>query len=203
MFLFVCLLIRCNSSISHASLSVADLRDLGQSNYLNSLNGLNRWHHSIKRHQEEYKTSEGIAFGSVGIAGVGLDEYPNKSYFIIDAPDHCLNRSPLSRTVSMATVGFPGPSFDRQSQFLTRISDQPQIGRTRSTMLMRRSHSMNDLQMRYPIIATDLKFPHSHKQQAFSYVPVVSNITVGNHYFGAYAPGTDDFQLISYKDVAL
>lgn len=201
MFLFP--LVRCNSSVSRASFSITGLRDLGQSHCLNSINGLNRWHHSTKRHKEEHNNYEGIAFGSLGIAGVGLDEYANKSYFIIDAADHYLNRSPLSRTVSMATLGFPGPSFDRQSQFLTRISDQPLTRRTGNTMLMKRSHSMNELHIRYPKMATDIRFHKAHKQQSFSYLPVVANITVGNHHLGSLAPETENFQRISYKDVAL
>lgn len=142
----------------------------------------------------------GMAFGSMGIAGVGLNE-PESGLFFVDETDNYLNRAPLSRAVSMAN--FCGPSFDRQSQFVMGS------GNKSAAMGMRRSHSMNDLHMRLPPIVDPMgmnsrlyHMDHARqRQQPFTYLPMMN--LPASHHRGSLGAESDELQRLSYKDVAL
>lgn len=148
-----------------------------------------------------------MAFGSMGIAGVGLDDpelgmmddvhdgCPQRSMWFMDDEDY-LNRAPLSRAVSTLVLNnystnFSGPSFDRQSQFVTSCN-APHV----RAPAMRRAHSMNDINLRPSRISPDIKFGRMDRQP-FDYVR--SAAQNGR----TLARGeSDEFQR-SYKDVAL
>lgn len=90
----------------------------------------------------------GMAYGPMGIAGVGLDpdepqppdapgmaasgaggRFRTQSLLYIDDLDNYWNRPPLSRPISTALIvspKFASPSFDRQSQFVTTSTKRPQ-----------------------------------------------------------------------------
>lgn len=139
----------------------------------------------------------GMAFGSMGIAGVGLDEtdmlgegcQPRSMWF---DDSNYLNRAPLSRAVSTLLLnhyptGFSGPTFDRQSQFVVGCNSV-----SSRISVMRRAQSMNDL--RPSEISPDIKFGR-YDRQPFDYIR-----SVGRN--GFIRGESDDFQR-SYKDVAL
>lgn len=134
----------------------------------------------------------GMAYGPMGIAGVGLDDsqlfsQPRSLWF--DDGDY-LNRAPLSRAVSTLLLqnypsNFTGPTFDRQSQFVIG-SDSV----TSRISVMRRAQSMCDL--RPSEVSPDIKFGRIDRQP-FDYVRPAGRMVRGE---------SDDFQR-SYKDVAL
>lgn len=148
----------------------------------------------------------GLAFGPMGIAGVGLHEselglaedgIPPKSMRFMDDGDY-LNRAPLSRAVSNLLLNqhhpshFSGPAFDRQSQFLVGCNSVSSGQRS----VMRRSHSMNDLNLRASQISSDIKFGRMD-QPRFDYIR-----SAGRH-GRVIGPGESDEFHRSYKDVAL
>jgi hypothetical protein len=148
----------------------------------------------------------GMAFGPMGIAGVGLhdselglvdDGCPSKTLRFMDDGDY-LNRAPLSRAVSTLLLNhhhpsnFAGPAFDRQSQFVMGCNsvNSSQIS------VMRRSHSMNDLNLRTSEISSDIKFGRMDRPR-FDYIR-----SAGRHGRVIARGESDEFHR-SYKDVAL
>lgn len=148
----------------------------------------------------------GMAFGSMGIAGVGLEDPTHPELFFIDEQDGYFNQAPLSRAVSMATLTtkFSGPAFDRQSQFLTGSRHNDNTSKSPGLHMMKRSHSMNDLHLRLPVTAPDLRL-HVYRHQPFTYLPMLRpmNGLHDQHPQGSLGAVSDDFQRLSYKDVAL
>lgn len=147
----------------------------------------------------------GMAFGPMGIAGVGLHESelgladdgcPPKSMRFMDDGDY-LNRAPLSRAVSTLLLNqhhpsnFSGPAFDRQSQFLIGCNSV-----SNPVSVMRRSHSMNDLNLRASEISSDIKFGRMDRPR-FDYIR-----SAGRHGRAISRGESDEFHR-SYKDVAL
>ena len=192
---------RSTSSLSQASMGSRRMshRKTSDDEYDDIFKG---WpgHYTNSGLAKNNKVLAGMAFGSMGIAGVGLNE--PLSLFFVDETDNYLNRAPLSRTVSMAN--FCGPSFDRQSQFVSTGS-----ATTTSTMLaMRRSHSMNDLHNRIsladPVGINNRLYRMQYtrqRQQPFTYLPSMTCAT--GHHRGSLGAESDEFQRLSYKDVAL
>lgn len=168
--------------------------DFGQLNEFNAV--LHRW-----QQKQQQLSAPGMAFGSMGMADVGLepDEQPGgrrqmyraQSMLYIDDLEKYYNRPPLSRPVSTALIlnansdDFLCPSFDRQSQFLNAETAD-------DNLTLRRAHSMNDLNLRFPGVLPDITLRKLNRQP-FSYLPPVSKNSIGAE--------SDDFT--RYKDVAL
>lgn len=148
----------------------------------------------------------GMAFGPMGIAGVGLDDSelgamdngccPQHSMRFTNDGDY-LNRAPLSRAVSTLLLNrhcpsqFAIPNFDRQRQFLVGSNSVDS-----QAPPMRRAHSMNDLNLRASSTSCDIKFGRTNRPH-FDYIR-----SAGRHGHIITRGESDDFQR-SYKDVAL
>ena len=204
------LFFRSSSSLSYIGPADGGYRqnrfsvDYGQLNEFNSV--LHRW----QQKQQQF-AAPGMAFGSMGIANVGLDPadelyhqqhqqpssgrhmYRAQSMLYIDDLEKYCNRPPLSRPISTALIlnsnsdDFLSPTFDRQSQFLNA-----ELPPDNSNVSMRRAHSMNDLSLRFPGVPPDITLRKLNRQP-FSYLPNISKNSLGAE--------SDDFT--RYKDVAL
>ena len=202
------LIIRSASSLSQMHCP-GDDNDCGKrfskDDYLNGFTIFDRWQQQRLEHAKLGIVPEpGMAFGSMGIAGCGLDDSelgmmadgcpPVRSMWFVDDEDY-LNRAPLSRAVSTMLLNhypssFTSPTFDRQSQFVIGCNSV-----SSSRVVMRRAHSMNDINLRPSAISPDIKFGRMDRQP-FDYLR-----SAGRH--GMLIRGeSDDFQR-SYKDVAL
>ena len=153
----------------------------------------------LHKYQQKHQTAPGLAYGSMGIAGVGLDpeepvltngRFRTQSLLYIDDVDQYWNRPPLSRPVSTALIlnprysDFATPTFDRQSQFVFGPVD---------TSTMRRAHSMNDLNFRFPAVMPDVTLQKLDRKP-FSYLPKPNSRN---------SLGAESDDLHHYKDVAL
>ena len=159
---------------------------------------LHRW-----QQKQQQQTLPGMAFGSMGIAGVGLDpdepnppsagRYRTQSLLYIDDLDNYWNRPPLSRPISTALIlnpkyqdaNYTAPMFDRQSQFV--------VGQPVDNSALRRAHSMNDLNLRISNVLPDVTL-QKMSRQPFSYLPA---------YNSRNSLGAESDDLTRYKDVAL
>lgn len=124
---------------------------------------LHRW-----QQKQQQQTLPGMAFGSMGIAGVGLDpdepnppstgRYRTQSLLYIDDLDNYWTRPPLSRPISTALIlnpkyrdlNYTAPMFDRSNR-VSSSSDQPM-----DNSALRRAHSMNDLNLRFSNVLADV-----------------------------------------------
>jgi hypothetical protein len=164
-----------------------------------SVSGLSRWQNTAN----SGFSRGGLAFSSMGVAGVGLNlqrQYvdatgrPSQHHSLLFT-DQYLDETPLSRAVSTTLLNHPhslqfsGPIFDRQSQFVVRdptLNFKP---------AMRRAHSMNDLRFSDPFVSNWQFQPG----QPFSYIIPMPNQQRSRLSIGAES---DEIQR-SYKDVAL
>lgn len=191
------MIVRSVSSLSRLEHDIEDNRRLSKSiskeDILNGFSLFDQWQQQrIERAKLGLVSEPGMAFGSMGIAGVGLDDSQSlggRPMWFVDDGDY-LNRAPLSRAVSTLLVNhypsnFAVPTFDRQSQFLVGSG-------TRRIPVMRRAHSMSDLKP--SAISPDIKFGRLDRQP-FDYIR-----SAGQH---VLVRGESDEFHRSYKDVAL
>ena len=185
----------------HRSTSIVSLMDFEERNKRPdfAISGLSRWQNTT----HSGFSRGGLAFSSMGVAGVGLNlqrQYvdstglPSQHHSLLFT-DQYLDETPLPRAVSTTLLNnphslqFSGPIFDRQSQFVVRdptLNFKP---------AMRRSHSMNDLRFSDPFVSNWQFQPG----QPFSYVIQMPNQQRSRLSIGAES---DEIQR-SYKDVAL
>ena len=176
-----------------------------------AVSGLSRWQNATSSagfHRG------GVAFSSMGIAGVGSVALPRQyvdvkghrsqqqqQHHSLLFTDHYLDRVPLSRAASttlLTNQQFNGPVFDRQSQFVVRdpaLNFKP--------AMIRRAQSMNDLRFPDAFFTSGLNWPLQRGlngiQRPFNYLIQMPDQERNRVSIGAES---DEIQR-SYKDVAL